>query len=136
MPLYNSQVIGNSPLRQLFPGETLALINNEILLTNQFSIAACVTEKEGRDFVGLSFEFKWLADPGAFNFRIQGADTDENGAYFTEGSGIVVSPANVMPDGTFRARVELKPWLAKFVRIFVALQSANAVACLCNVTAQ
>jgi hypothetical protein len=136
MPLYASQAVSNSPLRQIFPGETYPLINSEILLTGQFSIAVCVTEKEGRELPGLSFEFKWLTDPGAFNFRIQGADTDENGAYFTEGTGTVVSPANVMPDGTFRARVELKPWVAKFARIFVQLQSANAVACLCNVTAQ
>lgn len=134
MPLYNSQVISNSPLTQLFPGDTFPLFNNEFPLNTQASIAIAVTPKEGRDLPGLAFEFIWPADPGAFNFRIQGADTDADGSYFTEGAGTVVSPANAQPDGTFRARVELKPWMAKFCRVKVFIQSANGVAGTVNVT--
>lgn len=136
MPLYNSQVISNSPLRQLFPGETVALFNAETPLNNQASIAVCVTEKEGRTLPSLSFEFIWPTDPGAFNFRIQGADTDVEDSYLTEGAGTVVSPATTQPNGSFRSRVELSPWVAKFCRVKVFTQSANAVAGTVNVTAQ
>jgi hypothetical protein len=135
MPLYNSQVISNSPLHCIYPGDSFTLFNAETPQTGQASIAVGIAPKEGRDLPGLAFEFIWPADPGAFNFRIQGADTETNGAYFTEGAGTVVSPASAQPDGTFRARVELKPWLARFVRILVALQSANAVAGSVSVTA-
>lgn len=136
MPLYNSQVISNSPLNCLYPGDTIALFNNETPQNNQASIAVAIAPKEGRDLPGLSFDFTWPADPGAFNFRIQGANIDTDAAYLTEGSGTVVSPATgPQSDGSFISRVELKPWLAKFVRVKVFIQSANAVAGTVNVTA-
>ena len=135
MPAYNSQVISNSPLRQLFPGETYQLFNAEIPALGTASIAVCITEKEGRDLPGLSFEFIFAAAPGAFSYVIQGADTDQASAYFNEGGGVVNAVA-VMPDGTSRARVELKPWMAKFCRIFITAANANGVAVIVNVTAQ
>lgn len=136
MPLYNSQLISNSPLNALYPGDTIALFNNETPLNNQASIMVAIAPKEGREFPGVAVEFIWPADPGAFNFRIQGADTDTDAAYFTEGAGTVVSPATgPQSDGSFRARVELKPWLAKFCRVKVFIQSANGIAGTVNVTA-
>lgn len=135
MPLYNSQVVSNSPLRQLFPGDQYQLFNAEQPLTNQRSIAVCITPKEGRDLPGLAFEFIFSAAPGAFTFLIQGADTDDPNAYFTEGATGTVNASTAMPDGTSRARVELKPWLARFCSISISAQTANPVNVTVNVTA-
>lgn len=133
-PLYNSQAVSNSPLHCLFPGDTLALFNAEKPATGQSSVAVAIAPKEGRGGLALAFEFIFPAAPGAFNYQIQGADTDTNGSYFTEGSG-TVNAVTAESDGTFRARVELHPWQAKFARVAIAQQNANGVAVTINVTA-
>lgn len=136
MPLFNSQVVTNSGLNAIYPGDTFTLFNNETPLNTQASIAVSIAEVSGRDLCGLAFDFFWPSNPGAFDFRIQGSDdalTDS--AYFTEGSGIVVAATGPQSDGSFRARVELKPWLAKLARVKVFIQSANGIACIVKVSA-
>lgn len=133
-PLYNSQVATNSPLHAIYPGDTFPLFSAESPLTGQASIQVPIGELWQRRVTGISVEIIFSANPGAFNFQIQGADTDNPAAYFTEGSG-TVNQSTAMADGTFRARVELSPWVAKFMRLLINTQTANAVTVSANVTA-
>ncbi len=130
MPLFNTQGITG-----IYPGDTIALFNAETPQTGQSSMAVAVAENPARSITSLAFDFFWASNPGAFNFQIQGSDDAlVDSAYFTEGTG-TVTVVTAQADGSFRARVELTPWLAKFVRIKVAAQSANAIACTVKVTA-
>lgn len=133
-PLYNSQVTTNSPLVAIYPGDTATLFNAETPLSGQNSIAVAVASGPQRVLRGLAFEFVFPAAPGVFNYRIQGSDTDVDSSYFTEGSGTVTA-VTVEADGTSRARVELSPWVAKFVRLNINVQNANGVAVTVKVTA-
>ncbi len=135
MPLFNSQVVTNSGLNCIYPGDTFTLFNGETPQTGQSSIAVGVAENPARSTTSLAFDFFWATNPGAFNFQIQGSDDAlVDSAYFTEGSG-TVTVVTAQADGSFRARVELTPWVAKLVRVKVAAQSSNAVACTVKVTA-
>ena len=135
IPAYNSQAVSNSPLTQLFPGDTGVLFNAEKPITGSASIAFCITPLTEREVRGISVELIFPAAPGAFNYQIQSADTyDATGsAFFTGGTSTIVA-GTVEPDGTTRARVELSPWIGKFVRLLVNQANANNVAVTANVT--
>lgn len=133
-PLYNSQVITNSPMVTIKPGDTATLFNAETPLSGQNSIAVNVASGPDRVLRGLAFEFVFAAAPGAFNYRIQGSDTDADSSYFTPGTGTVTA-VTVEADGTSRARVELSPWVAKFARVNINAQNANGVAVTVKVSA-
>jgi len=124
MPLYGTQHIS------ITPGDPSAalLFNAETPATGAASIAVAIEQQSGRVINGLVLELVFAASPGAFNYQIQGADTDSDADFLTEGSGTVISSTGPQSDGTFVARVELSLWLANFVRIKVAQQNANGVA--------
>jgi len=130
-PLYGSTVAGNA--RALYPGDTFTLFNAELPTSGQASLSVNLANLFSRNVRGLALELIFATAPGAFNFQIQGADTDEAAAFFTEGTG-TVTVGTVQSDGTTRARVELSPWAAKFMRLLCQAQTANGVAVTARVT--
>lgn len=69
-----------------------------------------------------SIEIKFSADPGAFQIDAQVADTDTEAAYVTE-SGTTVTTVNA----GFYTRIEMWPFVGKFVRLIMTDDPANAV---------
>lgn len=78
MPLYNSQVISNSPVQALQPGDALGvtLWNNEQPVAGQLSQQVAVARKDNGQSANISLEFTFPSDPGAFEFDIMDSDTD------------------------------------------------------------
>lgn len=132
-PLYNSQATSNSPLVFIYPGDTYTLFNAESPLTGQSSIAVYISNSAEREVNGLALELVFSANPGTFNFRIQGSDSDADSSYFTEGAGTVTT-ATQEADGTYRMRVELSPWVTKFMRLNINMQTQNNVTVTARVT--
>jgi|SRR5579863_1046423 len=133
MPAYGTVVAGNQ--RLIYPGDTFALFSAEQPVSGEASISVQPSYLWARRLTGLSFEIIFSANPGTFNFQIQGADTDSATKFATEGNGTVTT-ATAMGDGTYLARVELSPWVARWVRLLVSAATQNAVNVTVNVTAQ
>lgn len=132
MPLYGSQTVVS-----VIPGDLpLTLFNAETPQTGQSSIAFSVMPKPHGSPVALSFEFTFAANPGAFEFDIQDADTEfEDNYLLVPAVGQVQASQGPQKNGKFVARVELSPTRGTFFRVFTALQNANAVASTVKVTA-
>lgn len=71
---------------------------------------------------GLSAQIKFSADPGVFAIDVQTADEDIDGAYAT-----VVSAQLTAVNASFYGRIELWPIQAKFARLIMTDDPANAV---------
>jgi hypothetical protein len=70
----------------------------------------------------LSVEFLFNQAPGAFNFQLQTADTDQNSAYQTEPTIGTVTTTGVSSTTSVRIEAFVK---AKFARILISSAPAN-----------
>lgn len=124
MPIYSA---GNEAALQ--PGEQFAVFNGEALTTGTASRAVTLVPDRGGDdgMAGLSFEVGFSGAPGTFTLQPQVADTDVDAAYIAIGSTITTVNA-----GSY-ARQELNT-NARFARVFVTLQPANAVTATVKIT--
>jgi hypothetical protein len=122
MPAY-----GTPGAATVHPGEFITLINAETPATGYRSIYFNPAVMWDRRDTGVSIEFIFSGNPGVLNFQIQGANTEADAAYLTEGSGTLTAANGPQSDGTYRARVELSPWVAQHCRILVSAATANPV---------
>jgi hypothetical protein len=116
-------------LTGLQPGDQQAVYNAESLTTGHASRAVVLVPDRGGDdgAAALSFEVGFSGAPGAFTLQPQVADTDVDAAYIAVGSTITTVNA-----GNY-ARQELNT-NARFARVFVTLQPANAVTATVKIT--
>lgn len=77
-----------------------------------------------------SVELTFAADPGAFSFQIQTADTDADVYYVTIPTTGTISSVSAT---YFRARAEFTAQKARFVRGLISSRT-NAVACTATIT--
>lgn len=113
MPLYDNARYAPS----LMTGVAALFFNAESSLNggNVKSERFGVPNKPGKN-AEISVEIDFAADPGAFQIDLQEADEDIEAAYFAIPSAGTVNAV----DGTnFRARVDLSPFVARFIRLNV-----------------
>lgn len=132
-PTYNSQLLSNSPLVQIAPGDIpgqYKLFDNEIPATGQASIACAIQPKpanSGPTTISLQFEGP-AAGIGAGVFQVQDADVDVAGDYTSINFGGAtpgqVVNANLNASGV--ARVELQT-AARFLRVLCVTTPGVAV---------
>lgn len=116
----------SSPMTCLNPGDKQIVWNTEDPLTGSSSQAIAISPPRfGENTRFISAEFKFAAAPGAFDYRIQVADTDVDGAYI-DVPNLTLTTVNSSFYGRLEAQVT-----AKFARLNAHTQNANAV----NVTA-
>lgn len=116
----------NPPLpNALYPGDKQAVFNIEqpVAGTASISVALAVRPAGGPNTV--SVEGSWSGAPGNFEVDLQTADTDADGMYQIEGSGITQASTTVNATAnTFRA--EFINVTANFARLLLKTR-ANAV---------
>lgn len=116
-----------SPPPTLNPGDSITVFYQERPLSATYSQQVSIPNVNTQPDASISLEFTWPTDPGAFNYQIQDADTDTTDAYQTIPTAGTVTSAVAGPGGTYGARVELSPYKARFLRIYVNTQTANNV---------
>lgn len=129
MPLYNSQVISNSPVPALYPGDLgVTLWNNEQPLAGQVSQQVAVARKDNGQPANISLEFTFPSNPGVFEFDILDSDTDAIDNYIVVPAVGQVTNSAAGPAGVkFTARVELAPFRGNFLAVQCVTPNANAV---------
>jgi hypothetical protein len=120
------------PIDAIYPGDSAVVWNAERPLTGAASKALAITPNPAPfgGPINISVEINFSATPGAFEIRVQTADTDTDNAYQTEASGGTITLIGGDGSGFYvRTEIAVK---AKFVRLLMKTQSANAA----NVTAK
>jgi hypothetical protein len=102
-------------------------LNAETPITGQSSQQVGINRNQAGGDVKISVMIIFSANPGVFEYDIQGCDVpDADANYFTEGQGQIQNAVK-QSDGTYQARVELSPWVASLMRLKCVTQNANAV---------
>ena len=124
MPVYAAGKGGT-----LSPGDQLAVFNAESLTTATASRQVTLVPDRGGDdgTTGLSVEAGFSGTPGAFSLQLQVADTDVDAAYINLGAALTT-----VNTGNY-ARLETNT-NARFARVFVTTQPANAVTAIVKLT--
>jgi|SRR5580692_1686075 hypothetical protein len=135
MPAYQ-QSSASLPLQLLMPGDVGYAFGIRQVFANQTDAGEAVTTNEasqafalmtgGMPYAGspqqISMELVFNQAPGAFNFQLQTADTDNPAAYQTEPNIGTVTATGSSSATSVRVEAQIK---ARFARIFVSLQPAN-----------
>lgn len=83
----------------------------------------------------ISLALTFSANPGAFNYQVQDADTDVDSEYITMQTGTITGPAVNQSGGTYVFRAEFIGVLkGMFVRVKVSSQTANVVTVIAKFT--
>lgn len=125
MSVYAASTVA-SPMMCLNPGDKQTVWSAENPATGVSSQAVAISPPRfGENTRYISAEFKFASAPGAFDYRIQVADTDVDGAY-VDVPNLSLTTVNSSNYGRLEAIVT-----AKYARLISHTQNANAV----NVTA-
>jgi hypothetical protein len=134
MPVYGTQSIPACP----YPGDSTVVVNNELtgagaMVTGAKSERVALFNSQHGNPQYFSVEVAFSGAPGAFSIQVQTSDTDVDGDYVSEGFG-GANPGliNAVNAGN-AARVELLA-KAKFARLLIQTQPANAVNCTAKIT--
>jgi len=125
MPAYNTHVRTGSPMTVIQPGDQFLFFNNETPIAGQQSQQVAVGRKDVDTVASVSVELQFPADPGAFQFDLQDADTDTPDAYLTPPGGSMLV-AKQGPGGKFFARLEMVPIKGTWIVLTCVVASANA----------
>ena len=129
MPVYNSSPTAYF-LTAIYAGDSFNCINNEPSTSYPSGTAAAqvaLGQTPGNAEADISAELTFSAAPGAFEIDVQTADTDINGAYQTVSNvGAITTASQTGGTGNYYVRAELHV-KAKFARLYVKTQTANAV---------
>lgn len=124
--------VGSANAITLYPGQCANLLTAEQPTSGSFSQQVSVPIRDNQPTSNLSFEFRFAASPGAFNYQIQDADTDATGNYVTLPTAGTITTCPITAGNSYTCRVELNPFRGLYARIYTATQNANAV----NLTVQ
>lgn len=76
----------------------------------------------------LTVELVFSGNPGTFEIDVQEADTNEDAAFINTAINAIINAATVSSDGvTYRARATYVQWDARFARLRMVNDPANAV---------
>jgi hypothetical protein len=113
---------GTARAQLLYENRQAFLFQNETVANGTASIAYQLRRERGAFYPwGMSLEFAFGANPGAFEVDVQTSDTDDNAHYVTLAT--LTSGLNA----SYVGRIELPSFWAKFVRVQVVTLT-NAVA--------
>jgi hypothetical protein len=133
MPNYNNHVKTGSPMTVLYPGDQFLFFNAETPIATQQSQQVAIGKRDADQPASISLELQFPADPGAFQFDLQDADTDTPDGYLSIPGGSI-NAAKQGPGGKFFARVELVPFKGTFLLLTCVVASANAQPVTAKVT--
>ena len=108
MPGYS----GTAQAQLLYENRQVFLFENETVAAGTSSIAYQLRRERGAFYPwGISLEFWFSADPGAFEIDLQDADTDQDSHYVT------VNAITTGLNASYVTRIELPSFYAKYVRV-------------------
>jgi hypothetical protein len=120
------------PITQVRRGDLpVPVWNNENPLTGTKSqavniqVSGGVNDAAGGSYVSIRGTFS--AAPGAFTIQVQTADQDVDAAYVSENFGGATPGTITTVNANNSFSVELIPIAARFIRLLMVLQNANAV---------
>jgi hypothetical protein len=123
MPAYGTAAI------PLSPGDQGTAFSAESLVTGTASVTFYLGEPKTNGPKTVSVEILFSGAPGTFQLDVQSADTDTATAYQNVASATVTAV-----DTNNRARVELYPFVGKYLRIMPTDDPSNVVTATIKVT--
>lgn len=118
MPAYNTL----NPPTALYPGDTGLAFNAEQPATGELSQQFALAPYQGNSPAAISIEVSFSGVPGAFQFQIWEADTDNLNDYIEVGSDAITTV-----NGNNVARLDINEFLGTFIAISCVAANANAV---------
>ena len=120
----------------LLPGGKVILFNNTQPTTGarsqQVYVAPTPPPSASATFVALEFSFS--GNPGALNYQVEDASTDLTGNYVTIPSAGTLSSCPQSEGLAYTCRIELNPFMGRYLRVYVSTATQNAVNVTVSVT--